>query len=94
MIDQSDQAKEFVNENIPILYKPKVHYSVHRRPQLDALLSRTRQFENFASSFPSISFKTICSLSLSFQKLLRERCQHALIRSYFVAMICDKEIVL
>jgi len=70
MIDQSDQAKEFVNENIHILCKPKVHYSVHRRPQLDAVLSRTRPFETFTSAFPRISFKIICSLSLSFQKLL------------------------
>jgi hypothetical protein len=56
-IDQSDQAKEFVNENIPILYKPKVHYSVHMRPQLVAILSRTRPFETFTSSFSSIGFK-------------------------------------
>ena len=43
MIDQSGQAREFVNENIPTLYKSKVHYSVHRRPQLAAILSRTHR---------------------------------------------------
>jgi len=64
MIDQSDQAKDIVNENILILY-----YGFHRRPQLDAILSRTRPFETSTSSFPSISFKMICTLSLSFQKL-------------------------
>ena len=68
MIDHSGQVKKLVKENIPILYKPKFHYSVHRGPQLDAILSRTGPFETFTASFPRIIFKIICSCRLSFQK--------------------------
>jgi hypothetical protein len=94
MIDQSDQVLKFLNEDIPILYRPEVHYSVHRRPQPDAVLGLTGPFETFTFSFPSIGFTIVCSCTRSCRKWWWEWCQHATIRSCFVAMICDKETVL
>jgi hypothetical protein len=51
MIDQSDQTKQLVNENITVLWTPHVHCSFHRRPPLDSILSRIGPFETLHPIF-------------------------------------------